>query len=165
MASNPEPLRTAVELAVEAAGYSPCRSKRGAVIFRGDRIISYGFNQKPGGFACDGSSACKATCRSEAVHAEQDALIKALANEDVAAADMLHVKVVAGQLVPSGGPSCVQCSKLALAAGIGWFWLYHDDGWKRYPIREFHALSITGENEQASVVASPARPRQEEQHG
>jgi hypothetical protein len=56
--------------------------------------------------------------------------------------DMLHVKTVDGELVPSGGPSCVQCSKLALAAGIAGVWLFHEDGWRRYGAVEFHELSL-----------------------
>lgn len=55
---------------------------------------------------------------------------------------MLHVKVVNKEIVPSGPPSCVECSKLALAAGIGFFWLYHDEGWKRYAMLDFHEQSI-----------------------
>jgi deoxycytidylate deaminase len=137
----PQPPISAVSRAVAVAHESPCRSKRGVVIFRGDTPIARGFNDKPFGFNCDGSEACKATCRTEAVHAEQVALLRAglLAR----GADLLHVKVDAhGSAVFSGGPSCVQCSKLIVAAGIAGVWLNHESGWRRYPAHEFHALSV-----------------------
>lgn len=129
-----------VDFAVQVAGQSPCQSKRGVVIFDGDNVITNGYNVKPRGFDCDGSDACKATCRVEAVHAEQIALLAAGAKAHQA--DLLHVKTVNGQLVPSGGPSCIQCSKLALVAGIAGVWLYHDSGWRRYKASEFHTLSL-----------------------
>ena len=131
-----------IELAIEVSTWSPCRSKRGVVIFHNEDIIMTGCNSKPGAFACDGSEACKQTCRREAVHAEQWALLGAGAN-NCRGADMLHVKTVDGVLVPSGSPSCVECSKLALVCGIAGFWIFHDDGWRRYPVVEFHRLSLS----------------------
>lgn len=123
------PPQRVVDFAVRMASWSPCRSKRGAVIFRGDEVVAGGNNYKPRGFDCDGTAECKATCRVEAVHAEQEALLSAgWASRD---AELVHVKVVNGQLVPSGEPSCVHCSKLALAGGIAFVWLFHEDGWKR----------------------------------
>ena len=95
-----------VQFAVEASKCSPCRSKRGVAIFYRDRLIERGFNYKPRSVACDGSAACKATCRTEAIHAEQQALL--LAGRMSIGAELLHVKTVEGQLVASGGPSCVQ---------------------------------------------------------
>lgn len=141
-----------IDLAVEVSGWSPCRSKRGVVIFSEGDVISHGYNYKPRGFDCDGSDTCKATCRREAVHAEQQALLSA--GNRARASQMLHVKTVGGKLVPSGGPSCVECSKLARAAGIAWFWLYHDTGWRRYEMAEFHVLSI-------AAAALPSPPAQE----
>ena len=130
-----------VDLAIEVSTWSPCRSKRGVVIFNGENVVSHGYNYKPRGFDCDGSAACKATCRDEAVHAEQQALL--VVGRKASGADMLHVKTVDGRLVPSGGPSCVQCSKLAAVVGIAAVWLYHADGWRRYEMSEFHKLSLT----------------------
>jgi deoxycytidylate deaminase len=132
-----------VDLAIEASGWSPCRSKRGVVIFRDGNVVSHGHNFKPEGFACDGSEVCKATCRAEAVHAEQDALMAA--DWGARGAELLHVKSVDGALVASGGPSCVQCSKLILACGVAGIWLYHADGWQRYDATEFHRLSLAAE--------------------
>jgi hypothetical protein len=70
------------------------------------------------------------------------AVVTSLGRRWNAAIGGLHVKTVNGELVPSGGPSCVQCSKLALVCGIAGFWLYHEEGWRRYPMQEFHQLSI-----------------------
>jgi deoxycytidylate deaminase len=138
-----------VDLAVEVSGWSPCRSKRGVVIFavNGD-VIAHGYNYKPRGFDCDGTAACKATCRAEAIHAEQQALLAA--ERSVYGAEMLHVKTVGGKLVSSGGPSCVECSKLAIASAIAGFWLYHDDGWRRYEMDEFHRLSAHARQQEAA---------------
>jgi deoxycytidylate deaminase len=144
MSSQPTPPAHIVELAVQVAGWSPCRSKRGVVIFdRDGNFITNGHNHKPQGFACDGSEACKATCRRDAIHAEQYALLKA--GTEARGAELLHVKAVDGQLVPSGGPSCVECSKLAIAAGITGVWLYHVHGWQRYPIVNFHNESLASQ--------------------
>jgi deoxycytidylate deaminase len=129
-----------VDLAVEVSGWSPCRSKRGVVIFQGGDVVSHGYNYKPREFACDGSAACKSTCRVEAVHAEQQALL--VAGRKAEGAELLHVKTVNGQLVASGGPSCVQCSKLSVACGIAGVWLYHAEGWRRYSMYDFHRLSL-----------------------
>lgn len=126
--------------AIGASTHSPCRSKRGAVVFAGNDILSWGFNHKPKPFSCDGSAECKEHCRLDAVHAEQRALL--LAGFEAQGADVLHVKTVDGKLVASGGPSCLECSKLMLAAGIAGVWLYHELGWRRYLIEEFHALTL-----------------------
>jgi deoxycytidylate deaminase len=136
-----EPPQHLIDLAVQVSGWSPCRSKRGSVIFdRDGNVIAHGHNYKPQGFECDGSEACKATCRVEAIHAEQRALLEA--GSRARGAEMLHVKSVDGKLVPSDGPSCVQCSKLGLAAGVRAMWLYHENGWRRYPTDEWHRLSL-----------------------
>jgi deoxycytidylate deaminase len=136
-----------IDLAVEVSQWSPCRSKRGVVIFNHDDVVSHGHNYKPAGFECDGTETCKATCRNEAIHAEQDALLAA--SNRARGAAMLHVKTINGQLVTSGGPSCVQCSKLAVAAGIVAVWLFHDNGWRRYVAREFHQQSLVANKETA----------------
>lgn len=142
-----QPPQHVVDFAVEVSQWSPCRSKRGVVVFRGDDIITHGHNYKPRGFECDGSAECKATCRVEAVHAEQHALL--YRGSDARGADMLHVKTTNGALVPSGGPTCVQCSKLMVAAGMAGMWLFHADGWRRYDIAEFHRLSLAAPDPQA----------------
>lgn len=156
MTDTPDPWKPpphVVAQAVESSTCSPCRSKRGVAIFGSyGGVISTGCNYKPSAFACDGSEACKATCNAEAIHAEQQALLAAGRRAD--GADLLHVKTVDGALVPSGGPSCVQCSKLALVAGIQGVWLFHESGWKRYDVEEFHRLSL------AARASSDAQTRQ-----
>lgn len=129
-----------VHVAVSVAAQSPCLSQRGAVVFDKHVVTGFGCNDKPNGFTCDRTEHCKATCRVEAVHAEQIALLKA--GRYAHGCDLLHVKVVDGALVPSGEPSCVECSKLMVAAGIDGVWLYHDDGWRKYAMREFHGRSL-----------------------
>lgn len=136
-----EPSIRDVRAAIGASVLSPCRSKRGAVVFRNGFLLSAGCNYKPSGFDCDGSESCKANCRAGAVHAEQSAILRA--GVYVAGnAELLHVKTIDGKLVPSGGPSCAECSKLALAAGIVGVWLYHENGWHRYDATEFHRQSL-----------------------
>jgi deoxycytidylate deaminase len=161
--SRPEPPKHIVRLAIETSRESPCQSKRGVVIFDATddhRLpLSRAYNFKPAWFPCDGSNACKATCHEQAVHAEQDALLQL--GPKARGAEMLHVKTVNGRMVPSGGPSCVQCSKLAVVAGITAVWLYHDDGWRRYDMREFHRLSLQAARPPASLPALEA-PQQSE---
>ena len=51
--------------------------------------------------------------------------------------------VVAGELVPSGGPSCISCARDLLVSGrVAAVWLFHEAGWRRYPIEEFHRLTM-----------------------
>jgi deoxycytidylate deaminase len=138
----------ALARAVEAAQLSPCvKSTRGVVIFRADTdecII--GFNHPPAPFTCDGSPACRAACGKVCVHAEAHALIEAtkgLTNPwFLDEAEMLHVKVVDGREVPSGSPSCWQCSRLILESGISDMWLLHEEGLQTYTAEEFHRLTL-----------------------
>jgi hypothetical protein len=131
-----------VQFAIEASLNSPCQSKRGVAVFSADDLMVVGWNHKPRGFDCDGSAACKATCGRQAIHAEQMAL---MGNGKTSGCDMLHVKTVDGLLVPSGGPSCLECSKLILFCRISGMWLYHFDGWRRYEAAEFHRLTLAAE--------------------
>ncbi len=141
------PWSAAVELACGAARRSPCqKSKRGVVIYSTDRqdfqIEAVGFNGPPPGFSCNGK--CFSRCRDYAVHAEQRALVDLIPNREIPSrAHLVHVKVVDGELVPSGGPSCPQCSKLIVEAEIEVVWLYHADGWRSYSAQEFHELTLT----------------------
>lgn len=130
-----------VAIALEASTSSPCqKSKRGAVAFNERReLVAVGWNHRPDGGSCDGSERCRATCAREAVHAEEVLIVS---TADLGGADVIHVKSIGGVLVTSPGPSCVECSKLLLAAGAAAVWLYQFEGWRRYPIAEFHALSL-----------------------
>lgn len=138
-----------VALAVEAAGSSTCRSQRGAVAFsalehEARELVAVGFNQQPSG-PCDGSERCKATCRREAVHAEEALILSGVDLALGGSVEVIHVKAIGGVLVVSGDPDCIECAKLLLFAGVVAVWLYHFTGWRRYPIEEFHRLSIAGE--------------------
>jgi hypothetical protein len=149
-----------VALAVEAAGSSTCRSQRGAVAFSGREnetreLVGVGFNQQPGG-PCDGSERCKATCRREAVHAEE-ALLLSGADLSRESTEVIHVKAIAGALVASGPPDCIECAKLLRFAGVVAVWLYHVDGWRRYPIEQFHRSSIAGEYERLRKLRADER--------
>lgn len=155
-----QPPKHIIRFAVEASKCSPCRSKRGVAIFRGDALMNTGHNYKPRPFVCDGSAACKATCRGEAIHAEQHALLIS-GSYFAQDSEMLHVKTVDGELVPSGGPSCVECSKLMTAAGISAMWLYHEHGWQRYDIETFHRESLKARA--ASADAALEQAQQESQ--
>jgi len=114
-----------VDHAVQVAMQSPCQSKRGVVIWNGTpRWISDGFNNQPAPFRCDGTERCKKTCGKTAVHAEQSAIVKA--EESLTESSMLHAKASIGIPCASVAPSCLECSKLILAAGIRWMHLLHD---------------------------------------
>lgn len=157
---GPAPPAHIVFHAVMMAAYSPCQSQRGAVAFLPRdggscaSLISAGWNrrQEP---PCDGTATCKATCGRTALHAEQSALLEA--GSAAEGCDMLHVKVSCFRLVASGGPSCLECSKLMFAAGIAGVWLFHLDGWRRYPIAEFHALTLSA----SRPVSRRARQQQD----
>ncbi len=132
----------ALQLATKMAMLSSCvKSKRGAVIWHPHReVVAIGWNRQPGTYACDGSAQCREHCGKLCVHAETSVLLKAgLSAKD---ASMLHVKAVDGVAVPSGPPSCWQCSRLILAAGIETMWLFHDAGLRAYSAEEFHRLTL-----------------------
>ncbi len=130
------------EAAREAHLHSGClRSRRGAAIWEpGDVVPRAIGSNKPAVGSCDGTDACKKVCGRICVHAEQEALLRC---PDAREAEMLHVKVdETGEIVASGGPSCDQCSKLLLHAGIAGMWLLHEDGWRRYTALEFHEATL-----------------------
>lgn len=151
-------------VAIEQSNHSLCVSKRGCAIW-GERIhstqpliIGRGYNKHTGIRGCLQNSQCKVTCRSLAVHAEQVALMDALHNNvhiHNQPIFMVHVKTQNNKLVPSGPPSCVQCSKLILASPmrITGVYLFHEQGWGFYPTIQFHALSMENEGRKESVVA------------
>lgn len=119
------------------------KSKRGAIAVdaRGD-IVGLGFNEPPGDRCCSGDDACRAACGKLCIHAEAAAL--ALVPDNVRGPiEIIHVKVVDGEPVPGGGPSCWQCARDMLADGrVAAVWLLHDSGWRRYPIVEFYELTM-----------------------
>lgn len=147
------PPANAIAQAIEAARASPCaKSKRGAAIWRKRTeyralanhfadVCSSGHNAPPRGHACDGSGTCRSDCGKICEHAEA-AAIRTLTWTG-RGFEMLHIKVVDGEPVPSGPPSCWQCSKLILTdERIAAVWLLHEDGWRRYSSVDFHAATL-----------------------
>lgn len=126
-----------IELAEAKARLSPCaKSKRGAAVWRAGEldfvrspIVHLGFNGPPAPFTCDGSAECRATCNRRCAHAESRAIVSAIEYEHARGAEMLHVKIngAGGSLIPGGPPSCWQCSRDALEAGIAAVWLFEAD--------------------------------------
>lgn len=140
-----------IEHAVSAARRSGCsKSKRGVIIFNHQRTIVTATNGPPHPFRCDSSEACRNACNKVAVHAEENALL--MAGSRARGVDLLHVKVDAsGELVTSGGPSCWQCSRMIVTAGIRNVWLFHDTmrnqtSWKPYSAIEFHSITMQTNN-------------------
>lgn len=130
--------------AIKAAQQSGClRSRRGVVLWRpGEKHIRIGYN-KPVLGSCDGSDSCKRICGRNCIHAEQMALLDVVAGVSNAWCEMLHVKVDAeGRAVPSGPPSCPECSKLILYTGVAGMWLFHEEGWRRYTAQAFHEATM-----------------------
>lgn len=144
---NNEPPEQMIGLAVAAANASPCqKSKRGAAIWspwKPGRHIVVGYNRLVGG-ACTGSDLCRTWCGRSCIHAEQDALLSL--DRDRAGPlsfEMLHVKVVDGQAVEGGPPSCLECSKLIVEADVGVMWLLETGkGWVRRSASDFHRETL-----------------------
>lgn len=139
--------QAALQRAIEMATTLPLcqKSHRGVILFHPDQEgCTLAVNGPPVGFKCDGSTACRAACRDVAVHAEARAILGGLAHgyrlRD--GWELLHVKVIDGQPVPSGPPSCVRCSALIVESGIPKAWLLHEQGLTSYSAEEFHALSL-----------------------
>lgn len=113
---------------------------RGVVLWKGLRILGSGFNHPPGDRVCTDDAACWSACGQLCIHAEAQALRSARARGPF---DVVHVKVRDDKLVPGGGPSCSACARDLLDDGrTSGVWLFHDGGWKRYPIGEFYELSM-----------------------
>lgn len=141
-----------IEAARCAGVDSPCqKSKRGAVVFDPvtlayqqassspfrirDIIIGAAPNGQPADFQCTGSSACRENCGKLCMHAEQRAILQAVRRcgvEDIgrlAYLEVVHAKVVDGVVVPGGGPSCWQCSRLVVEVGLRGVWLFEAQRW------------------------------------
>lgn len=170
-----------IDVARETALASPClKSRRGVVLFspsleerrvangiklgravEGTIIASRGFNGPPGcefrnTFYCTGTAGCRLDCAKLCIHAEDRAIRAAGALDDVRDLELVHVKVVDGQVVAGGGPSCWQCSRLVVDVGLRGVWLYelpagnltgHDlrevvGTWRFYTADEFHRETL-----------------------
>lgn len=123
------PLQT-IELALAVAARSPCRSKRGVVIYdrsTGD-CLGTGFNGPPSG-ECPGRTVCAGNCGQRSVHAEMRAIRdverrqQPLISLDL---NLIHVELAAGGNVTAcKGPRCWQCASVILDVGfVSSVWLY-----------------------------------------
>lgn len=157
-----------IEVARRCALWSPCaKSKRGAVVFDPSypdgKVLGRGWNHQPRGFACDGSDACRVACGKLCIHAE-DAAIRDVHDdwkcEGVGDLELVHVKVVGEAVVPGGGPSCWQCSRLVVEVGLKGVWLYElapglaggwPGEWRFYRAEEFHRLTLQHERNKLPV--------------
>lgn len=146
-------LERAIEVATSIANAVPdgaCqKSHRAAVIFKWSRrhdaehvdVLTVAVNGPPYGFRCSRDEACRLHCGKVCVHAEEGALLYTAPN-DTYGAEILHAKVVGGQIVASGPPSCWQCSRAILERGLAGVWLLHDSGWRRYVPDDFHEMTL-----------------------
>lgn len=126
---------------IATACVSGCaKSKRGVVIFSPAQMVVAANNSPPMPFRCDADEACRAVCNKVAVHAEERALLAV--GSRARGCELLHVKVVNGYAVPSGPPSCWQCSRAIVEAGIVGVWLLHEDGLRRYDALDFHRRTL-----------------------
>lgn len=137
--------------AILVAKESPCRSRRGVVIYEpSGMIVGSGWNSPPEPFGCPGRDRCRGKCGQLAVHAEARAL-RSVAVIIGRALDLVHVELALdGKIVACNGPSCVSCSKEILdVRSVAGIWLYEistttSDGaaWRRYSAVEFHRISL-----------------------
>jgi hypothetical protein len=126
-----------IDRALQAAAQSPCRSKRGVVLYdmRTGAFRGAGFNGPPGG--CPGRAVCAGACGQRAVHAEVRALREAEVyrrnGNPPGPYDLIHVELAAdGGVVACSGPSCPGCAAHILDVGfVGGVWLYEAEprGW------------------------------------
>jgi deoxycytidylate deaminase len=172
MESTPpqEAIEAAIRAAREGRAQGAClKSSRGAAVFsRALGVFGVGHNGQPPPFQCRGDAACREACGKLCVHAEERAIMAALPLRMGRAVtlELVHVKVVGGELVAGGGPSCVTCSRTILDVGLDGVWLYEqpvwidrpsqgffpkvteypdgDPRWRRYTAEEFHHLTLYG---------------------
>lgn len=123
-----------IKLALQIASLSPCRSKRGVVLYdpRG-ASIGVGHNGPPND-TCPGRTICSGTCGQRSVHAEVRALRAAQITRGTKAArggtleylDLVHVELATdGGVVACDGPSCPGCAAQILDDGfVSGVWLY-----------------------------------------
>lgn len=133
----------ALRYAITEASRSPCaKSQRGVVIFNEEGLLAKGFNHPPPPFACGRDDGCREQCNRVCVHAEQAALVQ-YQGDGGPRPSMIHVEAVEGDAVPSGGPSCWQCSRLILLVPrlVG-IWLLHEDGLRLYDPLTFHRETL-----------------------
>ncbi len=155
------PPRHVIDAATKAARRSWCaKDSRGAAVFHNDpgsygsttsRVVAAPNGPAPP-FKCSGSPECRAACGKLAVHAEERALFEWEQRLGPRGPDVVHIRVHENEPVVSGDPSCITCSRTMLLHGVAAVWLWHEAGWRRYPIVEFHALSLQHEKHRLPVI-------------
>lgn len=121
------PLERVVKEAIHVATMSPCRSKRGVVIWDptctspGGPIRGHGYNAPPVLRSCPGREICAGTCGQRVVHAE----VRAIREAELARVrnqytdgfyELLHVELASGLDVRPDGPMRVDHGPL----GVTW---------------------------------------------
>lgn len=103
-------LKPMIEASVAEARKSPCQhSKRGVVIFKGERILGRGFNAPGSGRVCFGEG-CEELCSLYAIHAERNAVQDALSRGfDLSGASFVHSRIKDGKLSSSDKITCEDC--------------------------------------------------------
>lgn len=144
------------EAAIEARKALCLRAKCGSVIVKGEEVIGRGYNAPAlndiQNRMCEaqfppGKPKYDKTC---CMHAEWRAIMNALASnpQKIKGSALYFVRVdEEGNAKRSGRPFCTVCSRLALDAGIATFALWHEDGIRHYPTREYNILSYQYEHE------------------
>lgn len=153
------PPQTAIDRAIAEAKQSPCRkSKRGCAMFyyRGQAVVlnGQGHNGPPGSYECEGNAECRILCGRLCVHAEVRAILDGIKLNHaamVAGIELVHVKVVDGELVAGGPPSCWSCATLVLETNVWAVWLYEDlhEGprWTRWLAPQFYRSTMKRQKE------------------
>lgn len=139
------PPQAIIDGALRVADFSPCRSKRGVVLYTPsyyaddpvESVVGRGFNGPPDN-VCPGRSICAGTCGQRSVHAEMRALRSVPRRDRVdGELELVHVERGAdGKVVPCAGPSCWQCSREILDVGfVAGVWLYEGEPLEAYAAR------------------------------
>lgn len=106
--------------------------------------------------SCDGSATCRAMCRHACVHAEARAVLEfdglSPTQRCSKTLQLVHVKVVDGELVAGGPPSCWPCANLLVEHGrVETIWLYEDlwEGadWTCWPTINFYRATMLRQGE------------------
>lgn len=123
-----------IDLAIHATGQSPCRSRRGVVIYHPvtDAVLGWGHNGPPLKMGCPGRAHCAGNCGVRSVHAEARALRQADQARQAKGGMLLHLELVhversglGPDVVACDGPSCPTCAREILDVGfVAGVWLY-----------------------------------------
>lgn len=144
-----------IEVLTNIAKLSTCkRSKCASIIVKDFEIIAEGYNSMP----CNVDGQCfkdnlSSTFKSDktcCVHAEQRAIMQGLKNgKDLTGSTLYFLRLDENDNPKhSGKPYCSICSKMALDAGISYFALWHETGWKHYGTKEYNDLTFRYSNNQ-----------------